>query len=710
MSAHRYLNWPLIGGVLYFFVLVLCGLFYARDQIRPESQQITATTLVRQSREEVEFAVHGSGLDRGRRAYLTLDAVNRRAVVAKLPIWGQSLDVKVIDNRLYIVEESRGIIIDDLTLPLAPEPLEVIDAGSFAWRLDATESRVYLSSMRRGLRGYSLATQQLLFTIEARGNSYMSVHRGYQLFVAEGREGVSVYDVTDPLSVKALSHLALEGITVDLVLRGDLLLAASGRGGISLVDIRDPSKPQILQNMGAGKLYTKLQIVGKYLYAADGDKQIDVFLLGKTERLTFVRSLALAGSVRDFFLDGERLFVAESTFGVSLIDVSHPANPQRTGTVGTSGNPRALARYGNYLYVASSLQGVQIVDMRRFETSRYMSSTDTPGSAQQVLLDGVWLYVADGEAGLQVFERGDPLGLKLVASVPTRGESTRLVKQGDFLYLGVKDYGLQVYNVASPDAPQRVGSLQTAGQFSDLLARGSSLFAASRNKRKLYRIDITNPRSPWLAETVALPGRPWRIAFAGKDILVAAEKAGLQIVRFEPEAEGRLIGSLASPWPMSDFSTTIGVAVRDDYAYLVQGEQGLLVVDISDPQNPRAVKLLEVPGQLLDISLTNNYAVVSSRWQGLWFFDISQPRQPHLAANIYLPRVKGGFAVDGRCVYVPANTRGLSILPLPLRAQRVTAGANLSLVFPTPEQSGWYDLSIYNGRQLKTRPAVLEIP
>jgi len=77
------------------------------------------------------------------------------------------------------------------------------------------------------------------------------------------------------------------------------------------------------------------------------------------------------------------------------------------------------------------------------------------------------------------------------------------------------------------------------------------------------------------------------------------------------------------------------VAIVGHYAYLAAN--GLVVVDISDPQNLQEVSVYDIDTAALDIKLKGNYAFLAAVRNGLLIFDVSDPAQPELVSQLRFP-------------------------------------------------------------------------
>lgn len=105
-----------------------------------------------------------------------------------------------------------------------------------------------------------------------------------------------------------------------------------------------------------------------------------------------------------------------------------------------------------------------------------------------------------------------------------------------------------------------------------------------------------------------------------------------------------------------------GVFAEGDYAYLAEGASGLFIVDISDPAHPVPVGSCDTPDDAQRVFVQGDYAYVSDVPNGLRIIDISDAGNPALIGN-YITEgyIKGVFA-SGDYVYAAVGTAGLDII------------------------------------------------
>jgi hypothetical protein len=95
------------------------------------------------------------------------------------------------------------------------------------------------------------------------------------------------------------------------------------------------------------------------------------------------------------------------------------------------------------------------------------------------------------------------------------------------------------------------------------------------------------------------------------------------------------------------------VYVKDDYAYVADWKNGLVVIDVRDAKNPKQVSRIRTGVKTLDVYVENNYAYVIDEANGLHVVDISNPANPMVrgdfSGGLYSPQ---GVYVKDKYAYV----------------------------------------------------------
>jgi len=144
-----------------------------------------------------------------------------------------------------------------------------------------------------------------------------------------------------------------------------------------------------------------------------------------------------------------------------------------------------------------------------------------------------------------------------------------------------------------------------------------------------------------------------------------------------------------------------GVALRDGLLFIADGDEGLCVVDISDPVAPvmRGCATLAA-GSATDIAFLGTDLVVAWGTAGVAIVDVGDPDRPIIIGRVSTPGSVVDVVVVGTTAYVADNIAGLLVMDVSDRAAPVIAGientpgkalgvaATGSIVYVADEQLG----------------------
>jgi hypothetical protein len=100
------------------------------------------------------------------------------------------------------------------------------------------------------------------------------------------------------------------------------------------------------------------------------------------------------------------------------------------------------------------------------------------------------------------------------------------------------------------------------------------------------------------------------------------------------------------------------VAVSGSRAFVADYDQGLRVVDVSNPLAPALGSGVPTPGYAVDVVVSGSYAYVAIYDRGLQVVDVSDPLAPTPAGSVDTPGTAVGVAVSGTRRTWPISTTG----------------------------------------------------
>ena len=117
------------------------------------------------------------------------------------------------------------------------------------------------------------------------------------------------------------------------------------------------------------------------------------------------------------------------------------------------------------------------------------------------------------------------------------------------------------------------------------------------------------------------------------------------------------VGSFGTPSYVYDAS------VIGSYAYIANGDSGLLILDVANPTNIIQVGRRDTPGSAYKIFVSNNYAYLADDASGLEIIDVNNPANPVWTGNYIMSAGNPfGFFVDTSCAYIVQQYANLQIV------------------------------------------------
>ncbi len=302
---------------------------------------------------------------------------------------------------------------------------------------------------------------------------------------------------------------------------------------------------------------------------------------------------------------------------------------------------------------------------------------------EDICLEGDLAYLPCREGHrLTICSIKDPAHPKVIstfihADVPSSGGLAGLAINGDIFYVVSQvDHSLLVIDAKDKTNLRLLGSVVIGGKGwpYKVAYREGYCFVAHYNDKKLYAVDVRNPRRPVVVGSVAVTAEddgPFNVLLRGHYALVGTiygRRNRLAVIDVANPAEPRVVNQV--------FGAAVGQVSGEfvgDLCFSVHwNTNAFLVFDVADPANPKLV------AKLVDerLGMPNRCAVVGDRaylpmvhGDGVAVVDISDPMRPRFLTSISDPVLKKtyGIAVSGDLLFIGAR-EGNSLVVLDRRA------------------------------------------
>ncbi|MFT5151989.1 MAG: hypothetical protein ACI841_001976 [Planctomycetota bacterium] len=156
----------------------------------------------------------------------------------------------------------------------------------------------------------------------------------------------------------------------------------------------------------------------------------------------------------------------------------------------------------------------------------------------------------------------------------------------------------------------------------------------------------------------ASPGDALSVTVVGNTVYVADRQQGMHIVDASDPSTPVLLGTYNAPGGDPDGIFYYDIAVDGSTAYAINGSYGLVVIDVGDPTAPALLSELPFSGSSRSLVLDGATAYVAGRTAGLHIIDVSDPLAPALLGT--LPSSDAwDVAIVGNVAYVADRLDGL---------------------------------------------------
>ena len=316
----------------------------------------------------------------------------------------------------------------------------------------------------------------------------------------------------------------------------------------------------------------------------------------------------------------------------------------------------------SHLYAASDW-GLEIFTLIEPTHPARVGEIATPGRARSVAVEGNTAYVADGAAGVQVIDIAVPSKPSLVKTLGGFTSVHRVRVADDKLYALDRECGMLVFNL--PDAhnmqiPRPRRFFRTAGTPINVALHNDTVYFS--DDRHGLLILKPSPFGDFVVRgVVPILATAYQIEETGGTIHAYVASGNLILVDVTDDQNPEIDFRLNTP------GLATGIQFRDDTVYLADRQTGLHVINVRNPQQPRRIATQPTSGNATDIVLRDTFAYIADGKGGIQTIDISESESPK-----WLHRYAFGGAAYGldvverdtgeRTVYVANGVGGLKTL------------------------------------------------
>jgi hypothetical protein len=250
------------------------------------------------------------------------------------------------------------------------------------------------------------------------------------------------------------------------------------------------------------------------------------------------------------------------------------------------------------------------------------------------------IYATGGYGGFAIVDISDT-SHPVMTSYTSCGDYScdSLAVSGNYLFISTTNNGLLVFDISNKSAPTQLNSsnaLLTGGySASDMKVVGNYLYVADQ-RNGLDIIDISTPASP------------------------------THVGNFQTDKSGSNGGTA--------YGDATGLDVVGGYAYVAAYQEGLYIIDVSNPAAPTQAGVYTNGDYAWTVRVNGNYAYLANYNSGLEVIDVSNKAAPTLAGN-YPDQRYTAVQYSGGKAFMGSGRDGLHIIDVSAPATPTLLGA-----------------------------------
>lgn len=508
-------------------------------------------------------------------------------------------DMQVYNGYLYVSVLDSGILIFDVSDPVAPSIIATIETPFPCERFAIRDSIIYISGRNRGL---------------------------------------FVYDISDPVHPFYRDDLQLgpnhSTAVYDVYVYKSYALLASGGSGLNIVNIANPDSVYFVTRFSS----TAKSFSGEYnrLFIVDGDKGVDICNILFLPELHWIGHIEKKYSTTDAYVADNVLVTTDPYWGSKIYDVRYISDLKIIDSLRTGGIARRIAVRDSFLFVTNGQAGVFIVDVKDPAHPERISRIKSRDFCWDVDIDSNFAFVTDYRAGISIYNIEDMYNPVEVARIETYKniDSDDIVARETFIkdnYLYIADArsGLRIFDISTAQNPVEIGSNSQYRGLVSIFVKDIGLFVRKRlaftaRGKRITAFDVDDPGNPSfyrLALYRETKGYQQQVVADENYAYYACDYSGVEIIPLQSSSNHKqfLTGGPAK-----------GLCLEENTLYVANGISGVVVYDVKNKEKIKKTGYYVGGDKALGITVRDQYIYVADNEAG---FYILKQNQQNLATE-----------------------------------------------------------------------------
>ncbi|SHE98814.1 Uncharacterized conserved protein [Marinitoga hydrogenitolerans DSM 16785] len=535
--------------------------------------------------------------------------------------------IKKYENTIYISVYKNEIIPFEINNGSVIKKLRINSIGD-TFDFDFADNYLYVADGIKGLAIYSKANGSYKYMrhLKTGGDVQKIYIDGSYLYTLDGAKGISIFDISFKLLPFLVKTVDTGGGVSSILKNGDYLYVTDKWYGLEVFDLNSINKPvenkqekikPIFKHYTLNTPVDLKKLYDNYLLVTDGWGGLEIFNISNPKRPELVKIFNNHTDLQGLYANGNYLYAADKKDGLIIFDISNPENPVEISskkTLNLKLLPKKLEKTlndavsvyaeNNTAFVADRQNGFTIFDISDINNPKLLSNyVDVKennnvilGYTNNFIIENNIAFVADGYKDLIILDISNKSKPSIISINRVMGRTMDVAKKGNYIFLATDDVGFEIFKLNNGNQVKYLSpNFRINGFAKDIEINGNYAYIAVDWKYTvlknntipvgnpgIYVINIKDPEKPVIEKVINIKNSGvLKIRIFNNLGFVALGENGFEIIDLE---NGKILSSINTPGNTKD------LFVKNNYLYIADGKNGMMIFNIQNPQKPIFVK------------------------------------------------------------------------------------------------------------------------
>jgi hypothetical protein len=602
----------------------------------------------------------------------------------------QAEAIVIQDEFAYVVghsDKGYSFNIVDISNPMHPVKVGALyQSNKYSYTdVAVVDNYAFVTGMHTGLMIIDISNPRSPQEVKNKDKNWSTnkIRISGKLAYVLGEGYLKTYDISKPMKPKDISYYSSPSGIIDFDVSGNYVYIADEKG-LRIVNFTDPDEYVEVSYCETPRKNICLSVTGKYAWLGGETSRflavIDISDPEKPEITGFCETNTKAKKIistqnKAFILEED--YQTQHSYSLRIIDLSDPGDPVTIGYINTPGSGETLARSGDYVFLPGRTDKdiFQVIDVSHPENPFLVGIENSPGTIKKMFIIGNNFHILT-ESSFRMIDISNLNELKELCTLVFAEKPKDMFVSDNFAFI-LNLNSLKVFNITDYSTPRKVATHETPLN-NDAVFTISKKHAYVRNEESeengLSIYDLSDIRNitevgEYFIDEPEVKYHFTKIITSGDFLYIIAkaykrgQQDGLLILNtYDPE----------NPEEVAFIKSDNGlkqVKAFNDHIYVVEtikgskedvnyGRDCIRILDRSDLSEPSEVGRIILTQEIQDFSVIENYIFIAHKLgtvddkNGISIIDIKDPEQPKKVSLIQTEMHDQIMFADGGHVYV----------------------------------------------------------